>query len=243
MGGTHPIIGATVSLWSAGTTAAQVGTSVTTNASGQFSMSYDCATPGALMYVTATSGHIGSGAANAHIRLVSAIGACSGLPASIVVNELTSTAAAYALSCFAPTAGTTAVSFQGKSPGINQAFLTLTNLVVPATGTVATAGRENNLTVMRQRLNTVANALAACDVSAVAGACAELFSCARANAHFVATGQACTTGTSTTTTDTMNAALAIVQNAGLVSATGIFDVASTSTSFGPALGAAPAQQK
>jgi hypothetical protein len=241
MGGTHPIIGATVSLWSAGTTAAQVGTSVTTNASGQFSMSFDCVTPGALMYVTATSGHIGSGAANAHIRLVSAIGACSGMPASIVVNELTSTAAAYALSGFAPAAGTTAVSFQGKSPGINQAFLTLTNLIVPATGAIATAGREINLAVIRQRLDTVANALAACDVTSVAGACAELFSCARANATFVATGQACTTGTSTTTTDTMNAALSIVQNAGLVSAAGIFDVASTSASFAPALGAAPAE--
>jgi hypothetical protein len=191
------------------------------------------------MYVSASGGHVGGGAANTHIRLVSALGACGSLPASVVINELTSTAAVYALSGFAPTAGTTAVSFQGKSPGLNQAFLTLTNLIVPGTGTIATSGRVTNLAVVKQRLNTVANAMAACDTSATAGACTELFSCATANATFVGAGLACTGGNSTVTSDTLNAALSIVQNAGLVSMAGIWDVATQTSAFSPALGAAP----
>jgi hypothetical protein len=191
------------------------------------------------MAVTASGGHVGSGTANPSIQLASVLGACGTLPASIVVNELTSAAAVYAFAGFAPPAGTVPVSFQGKSPGLQQALATLSNLIVPSTGTFATAGRENNQSVVQQRLDTVANAMAACDVSSTAAPCAELFSCARANATFIATGQPCTGGTSTATTDTLNAALAIVQNAGLVSMAGVYDVASTSVPFSPALSAAP----
>ena len=239
MSGNQALIGASVNAWTSATSAAQVGASATTDASGHFSLTFTCPSASTLMYVTANGGHVASGTANAHIRLVSALGACGTLPASVVVNELTSTVAAYALSGFAPTAGTTPVSFQGKSPGLDQAFLTLTNLIVPGTGTFATAGRENNQTVVKQRLNTVADAMTACDASTSAGACAELFSCATANATFVSTGQPCTGGTSTVTSDTLNAALSIVQNAGLVSGAGIYDVATQTSAFGPALGAAP----
>jgi hypothetical protein len=170
------------------------------------------------------------------------LGACGTLPASIVVNEFTSAAAVYALSGFAPAAGVAAVSFQGKSPGLDQAFVTLKNLVVPGTGAFATTGRETNASVVQQRLNTVANAMAACNASSTGAQCTELFSCATANAAFASTGLPCTGGTSTTTGDTLNAALSIVQNAGLVSMTGVYDVATASgTAFTPALAAAPAE--
>ncbi len=193
------------------------------------------------MYVTASGGQVGTGAANSRIQLVSVLGACGSLPAAIVINELTSAAAAYALSGFAaPTAGTAAVSFQGKSPGLDQAFRTLTNLINPTTGTFATTGRESNSSVVQQRLDTVANAMAACDVSSGAGACTELFSCASANANYASTGQPCAGGTTPMAADTLSAALAVVQNAGLVSMAGIFDVATASgTPFTPALAAAP----
>jgi hypothetical protein len=192
------------------------------------------------MYVTASGGHVGTGAANSRIQLISVLGACGSLPAAIVINELTSAAAAYALSGFAPPAGTTAVSFQGKSPGLDQAFLTLTNLINPTTGTFATTGHESNSSVVQQRLDTVANAMAACDVSSGAGACTELFSCASANANYASTGQPCAGGTTPIAADTLSAALAVVQNAGLVSMAGIFDVATASgTPFAPALAAAP----
>jgi len=176
-------------------------------------------------------------AGDGHIALASALGACGSLPTSIVVNELTSAAAAYALSGFAP-AGETAAKFQGKSPGINQAFLTLTNLINPSTGAFAPSVRVTNSSVIQQRLDTVADAMAACNANAAV--CAELFSCAQANATFTATKQPCTGGTGPVTTDTLNAALAIVQNAGLVSMAGIYDVATASgTPFTPALAAAP----
>jgi hypothetical protein len=239
MSGNQALVAATVSAWSTGTSAVQVGASATTDASGHFSLTFTCPSASTLMYVTAGGGHVGTSAANTHIRLVSALGACGTLPAGVVINELTSTAAVYALSGFASTGGSTAVSFQGKSPGLNQAFLTLTNLIVPATGTFATSGREINQTLVKQRLNTVANAMTACDASTTAGACAELFTCATANANFGATGQPCVGGTSTVTSDTLNAVLSIVQNAGLVSGPGIYDVATQTSAFGPALGAAP----
>jgi len=193
------------------------------------------------MYITASGGHVGAGAANAHTQLVSALGACGTLPASIVINELTSMAAAYALSGFASVGGG-AVNFQGNSPGLDQAFVTLTNLINPSTGTYAANARVTNPSVVQQRLNTMANAMAACNASSGAAACAELFSCARANAIYASTGQPCTGGTGPVTTDTLNAALAIVQNAGLVSMPGLFDVATASgMRFTPALSAAPSE--
>jgi len=192
------------------------------------------------MVITATGGHVGTAAANPDIALVSALGACGTLPTSIVINELTSATAAYALSGFAP-AGTTAAKFQGKSPGLNQAFLTLTNLIDPSTGLFAINARVTNPTVVEQRLATVADAMVGCNAKGAA-VCAELFSCARANAVYVSTGQPCTGGTGPVTADSLNAALAIVQNAGLVSMAGIYDVVTASGKpFIPALSAAPAE--
>jgi hypothetical protein len=220
----------------------QVGASATTTASGSFGLTFTCPSVQALMYVTATGGHVGSGAANAAIQLTSALGACGSLPTSIVVNELTSAAAAYALSGFAaPTGGTPSVSFQGKSPGLDQAFKTLTNLTVTGTGAFETTGPEVNQTLVHQTLDTLANAMAACDVSATAGACAELFQCATPNATFVATGQPCAyPGTPALATDTLSAALAVTQNAGTIGLQGIFDVGTThGNPFSPVLAASP----
>jgi hypothetical protein len=196
------------------------------------------------MYVTASGGHVGTGAANAALQLTSALGACGSLPASIVVNELTSAASAYALSGFAaPTGGTPAVSFQGKSPGLSQAFNTLTNLTVTSTGAFETTGPETNITQVQQTLDTLANAMAACDVSSggAGAACAELFSCATPNATYVGTGQACTlSGTPTLPADTLSAALAVIQNPGIVGLAAIFDAGSTnSTPFTPVLARSP----
>jgi len=248
--GTTAIVGATVQLWTTGVAAAQAtpttASTATTDASGHFSLTFNCPAAGTLMYVTASGGQVGAGAANTAINLVSGLGACGSLPASVVVNEFTSAAAAYAFSGFTPTAGSGAVTIQGKSPGLDQAFLTLTNLVIPSTGAFATSTFVTNQTAAHQLLDTVAGAMAACNASTSSGAaCVELFSCAQANATFHATGQACTGGTSTAATDTLNAALAITQNAGLVSENtsgsndGILDLAMTGGAYTPVLGAAP----
>jgi hypothetical protein len=234
-------VGATVTLWASGTTATQVGASATTTAGGAFVLNFNCPSSTALMYVTASGGVVGAAAANSAIQLTSALGACGSLPASIVVNELTSVASAYALSGFAvPSTGTAAtVAFQGKSPGLDQAFKTLTNLTVTSTGVFETTGPETNKAQVQQTLNTLANGMAACDAS-VAGACAELFSCASVKATFVATGQACNGGTSPAASDTLSAALVVTNFAGTVALQGIFDVGTSPGSpYVPVLAASP----
>jgi hypothetical protein len=240
-GSSHAIVGATVTLWASGTTTAtQVGTSVTTDANGAFSANFNCPSPAPLMYVTAIGGNAGAGL-NAHIALGTALGTCASMPA-IVINELTTAAAAYAFGGLAPAAGSTAVSLNGNTTGLTNAYYVFTKLVSATTGAFVT-GNETNATAVQTQLDTVANALAACvnsdNSTATSAQCAELTSCATAGATFVATGQACTVGTSTLTTDTLSAALSIVQNAGRVSPAGIMDVANSKVFFTPAFTTAP----
>jgi sugar lactone lactonase YvrE len=195
------------------------------------------------MYVMATGGHVGSGAANANISLTSALGACGGLPTStgITVNELTTVASAYALSGFASAATAPAtIKFQGKSPGLDQAFNTLTNLTNTGTGTFETTGPETNQTLVQKTLDTVANALAACNASTTAGPCTELYTCSTPLAIYVSSGHSCTTHSSPRlATDTLSAALAITQNAGTVSTSGIYDLGTTTKPFTTVLTASP----
>ncbi len=244
-GGSQAVVGATVQLWSSDLTAAVVGSSVLTDASGNFSVNFNCPAAGTLMYVTATGGNAGSGGANAHIALASALGACGTMPATVVLNELTSATAAYVFAGLAPAAGSTAVSFQGNATGLANAYSLFTKLAVASTGLLVTGptGHESNQSAVQQRLDTIANAMAACDnsnnVSSTSAACAELFACAAPNATFTTPGAVCTGGTGTPTSDTLSAALAIAQNPGLVSPAGIQDVAAGSTAYAPALGAAP----
>ena len=118
MGGSFPIIGATVNLWatqSAGyptssTTGTPLATAVT-NASGNFSFDpvgspYTCPT-GQYAYLTVSGGHTGSLTSNNQSVLMAALGSCSNFssPAaenniSIYVSEVSTVAAAYALSNF-----------------------------------------------------------------------------------------------------------------------------------------------
>ncbi len=241
--GTQPVAGATFSLWSAGTTVTQVGPFIATDSTGQFTLHFNCPSANAPMFVIAAGGNAGSGGANLHISLASALGPCGSMPSTIVVNELTSAAAAYAFSGLAPAAGSGAVGFQGNAIGLSNAFALVSKLVVAGTGLFNASGHETNTSAVQQELDTLANAMAACNnsnnVSSTSAVCAELFSCAQANATFVSTGQACTGGTSTAVTDTMNAALSIAQNAGLASSAGIFDVAAASAAYSPALAAVP----
>ncbi|WP_158822776.1 S-layer family protein [Granulicella sp. S156] len=100
------INGAKVQLYAAGqlgygSAGTAVGTAVTTDSSGAFTLNYNCpAAPGDQMYVVATGGDSGSGA-NSGIALLAALGTCSSLPSSVTVNEVTTIASAYALSAFA----------------------------------------------------------------------------------------------------------------------------------------------
>lgn len=110
MSGSTPIAGAAMQLYSAGTTgyssapiaAATYSPSGTaTGSDGSFALYYDCpAAPQDQMYLVATGGSTGSGT-NQYINLMSALGSCASLPASVTVNEVTTIASVYALSAFA----------------------------------------------------------------------------------------------------------------------------------------------
>ena len=90
----------------------------------------------------------------------------------------------------------------------------------------------------QQNLNSIANALAACNQTngASSPACTELFDCALPGAVF--SSGACSGGTGSVT-DTLSAALSIARDPAGVSVAGINDVASKSGAYSPALASAP----
>jgi hypothetical protein len=161
VGGSSPVIGATVQLYAAGTggygsAPTAVGAPATTDGSGSFSITYNCpAAPGDQMYVVATGGST-SGPSNSSLALMTALGTCSALPtSSITINEVTTIGSVYALSGFAsmgsggginvgaPAPSTTcAVANIGNSqcnyPGLVNAFKTVNNLVSISGGTALT---------------------------------------------------------------------------------------------------------
>jgi hypothetical protein len=158
-GGRQAISGASVQLWAVGTSgygsaANKLGSSVSSDANGSFSLgAYTCPTPGTLTYITASGGNPGAGANNPNIMLAAALGACSTLTPStfIWMDEVSTAATAYALGqYFTPAVGgsSTADSFGAPNTtqaqtGIANAFATVNNLVCavstnPVCGNVAT---------------------------------------------------------------------------------------------------------
>ncbi len=157
-GGQQPVTGAHVYLFAAGTSgygsasASLLGTGIsgvlltdptgtytTTNSSGSFGITgyYTCPTPTTQVYLLATGGNPGlaSGTNNTAISLIAAIGSCSNLTPSTFINidEVSTAAAVTALQQFmsSPTAiGTSSTN----SVGLQNAFLSVTNLADLGTG-------------------------------------------------------------------------------------------------------------
>ena len=236
--GQVPVAGATISLWSAGITATQLGSSATTDSNGSFSFNFACPESGTLIYATATGG------TNSYIYLTSALGACGSLPASVVINEVTTVAAAYALNGFVvapPDNSGAPLHIQGKPPGLDNAFATVSNLVSASNGLVAKSPAVVNQSAVANMLNSLSDALAACDnsnsVSTQSPSCAELFSCATQGAAYGSHN--CTGGATPLPTNTFSAAWEIAKNAGIVSIEGIYDVSTQSSAYSPTLSAVP----
>jgi streptogramin lyase len=256
-GGQAPIVGSTVVLRAAseqGLSNAVTVASATTDSNGNFNFSFSCPSPTAQMYLTSTAGNPGGGA-NTAIRLMAILGPCANLPDSAIINELTTVAAAYTANAFIGPSGCSDCSgglpqsvtnISGPAPGLpnamgNAALLvsplngqvapTLpTSAECPATGTVP----ANCLTV--RKLNTAANALAACVNSSgpTSAQCVQLFDCATVGAAFTS-ATACTPPADTTLPgDTLQAMLNIVRNPAKVSIPGIDDTSSRDVVFSPA---------
>ena len=189
-GGQQAVTGATIQLWAVGSSgygsaaSALLGSHVvTTDSGGNFNIStfYNCpAAPSngngnTYVYITSTGGNSGSGT-NSNIVLAAALGSCSSLSSSTVINinEVTTAATAYALGQYfgLATDNIGAPNTTQAQVGLANAFGTVNNLVNVATGNavVSSTLANNGLTVTATpesaKLNTVADILAACVNSA-----------------------------------------------------------------------------
>jgi len=217
-GGPNPVVGATVTLYATQTIASPsssnnygygvAGTvlgTTTTGANGVFSFtSTETACPsGQQAYIVAAGGKTGSNATNSAALLMAALGPCSNLVegssgTSVIIDEPTTIAAAYALSGFmtvngsvvnisAPAnnnAASPTCTLTGRATntcaaaGLAHAFLNAANLVNSSTGVANSVLPTNSTAVVPQALiNTLANTVEACINSAGASsaACTTLF--------------------------------------------------------------------
>lgn len=249
--GTLALSGATLTVYAAAA-AGQIPQSLghaLTDSTGSFELNVTCsmsATGSEQIYLSLSGGQIqGAPAANGAIRLMTFLGDCRQVPASVIVNELTSVAAAYALNAFINDD-----AIAGNVPGLPNAIATFASLVDAGTGALAAslpgaascagASPTTNCEAV-EKLNTLADALAACvsSTGTNSAACTTLFRCATPGATDNGS-MTCTPPSGVTSpTDTWQAITTIARNPGPVSASGLFGASSASAAYAPVLAAAP----
>jgi hypothetical protein len=250
-GGQNPVSSSVVNLYatvanatagtagytSSGTAGVNLLASVTAGSDGSFSFSkatYSCP-GGAYAYIQAVGGNPGlmTAPASSPIDLVAAIGPCSGLSAStnIIIDEVSTIAAAYALSGFANTAQFGIVTSATNTGGLGHAFLNAANLSNLASGTANTTTVGGGGVVPTAEINTLADILQSCVNSdpASSTACSNLYAAAKPPS---ATGI-------TAPTDTWYAALDIAKYPAAAASTLFGLVPSSGAAFTPTLGSAP----
>ncbi len=234
-GGQQPIAGTTLQLYAAGKTGtasaarALLPAGVTTNSSGQFSITglYTC-NPGDQVYLVGTGGDAGGGA-NPAIALMAALGSCANLQANaattfINVDEVTTVASVFSLASFMSgiqNVGSDAAHTNALAAAMANT-LTMVNL---ATGQALATSKGNGL-VPQATIDSLANSLASCINSTTASsACTSLFNA--------------TTVGGTKPTETIGATLNVALNPAANPA-GVFLQASPTPPFQPTLTSAPA---
>jgi trimeric autotransporter adhesin len=190
-GGQQPIIGATIQLYSVGTTADGAAStpllspSPVTDANGNFNITgtYSCPSSSSLVYIVATGGNPGlaSGTNNAAISLMAALGSCGNLTAStyIFINELTTLAAVYSLAPYMASASAVGSS-STDAAALASAFTLASEFVNTANGAAPGTGVPTGTVVPVAQINTIGDIFAPCIDSAggTAGdstACGNLF--------------------------------------------------------------------
>jgi len=211
---------------------------VTTDSGGNFALTgeYTC-TAGTQVYLYVIGGDPTPGVANTSSGLMAALGQCpaggsmASLVPVVIVNEVTTVAAAYAFAGFATDAlhvGSSGTPL--AKTGIANAFATAGQLdsLPNANGALATTPTGAG-TVPQAEVNSIANSLAACINSASPFSnCTTLFADATAN------GQP----SGTQPTDTATAAINIAHYPA-INVAGIFGLAGSTPPFAPFLSAAP----
>ncbi len=235
-GGTQPVSGATVELFSVGTAGngsqaiSILKHPVVTDANSYFSLTgdYTCSSSNEQLYLVVRGGNPGlvGNVNNPALALMSALGRCTDLinnaHAFIYVNEISTVAAVYALSSFM-----TAYDHVGASAtnttGLNNAFLNAQLLANISSG--QPAALASNLLIEQSKLYALADAIVPCVNSTGGAACSALF--------------AATTQTGgTTPTDVVGALLNVVKHPGNKVAA-IFDLIGPTPPFPNALKRAP----
>jgi len=198
---------------------------------GAFTIRYAAPADVGVLYVIASGGNVGQGY-NAAIELMGIAGLSHAVPDALTLNELTTAASAWALAQFASSNGRDVGTSSTNAVGLQNAVaLAQTNLVDSVTGAAAgfwppSAQCSGPLPPANceglERLNTLANILAACVASSGASspACRRLFS---------------STGASQTT---LQAAHAIVTNPAR-NASALFELSQGNELYAPVLGGAP----
>ncbi len=251
-GGQQPVSGSHIALYATNSNGyggqLTALASATTDAGGNFRITsaYTCPT-GQQAYLVSTGGNPGlTGTVdNSAIFLVAALGPCSGISNStfVIVNEVTTVAAAYALSGFAPVGGagmteasvvagtangfaTTATNTQGLADGFANAI----NIIAPSAGQANAVSVGGNGTIPVATVNSLADILQDCVNSATPGStmCTGLFASATPP-----------TGTGIAApANVFQAALDIAQYPGN-NVSALFNLISAQAAFGPALTTAP----
>ena len=182
--GSSAVMGADVKLYAAGSAGnGSAGTNLlavaaTTDATGSVTVpaKYSCPSAGAQVYLVATGGTVsGATGANSNLLMMTAVGRCDSITAAtkLIVNEVTSVAAVYALAPFYAAGGAVGASATNLT-GLTNAFATAVSLANPSAGTSPGATLPGNAVSPAARVNAVANILHACTASV--SACGTLYS-------------------------------------------------------------------
>jgi hypothetical protein len=235
MAGTQPINGATIQLYAIGVTGngsastALLSTTLTTDATGAFTVpaGYSCPSTSSQLYLTAAGGKVGLATDNSAITLAAVLGACNQITTStqVVINEVTTTATAWALSQFL-TASANLGASATNSQGLINAIATANNLANMSTGASPGSAFPSTGTSPAGRINTIANLLNTCTTAVTSTSCSQLFA-------------ATTSANGTAPTNTFAAALNLARNPG-ISVTALYAQSAASSAFSPALSSAPA---
>lgn len=208
LGGQHPVQLAQVEVYAAGNTgnasaAIALGGPVFTAADGSFSLtsSYPCGSATGPLYLVASGGNAGlaSGSSNPALLLMAALGPCDRFTSAsgLVINEVTTVAAAWALAPFMNSAANVGAAAT-NTRGITNAFLNAQLLASVSSGEAPVLAA--NLSIESGKLYALADALNPCVVAGGSG-CAALFASA-------------TPLTGVAPQNTLSAALNIVQHPG-----------------------------
>jgi streptogramin lyase len=240
-GGQQPVAGATIQLYTVGTTGLKSAATpllptsgpgvVTTDANGNFSLSpgnsplYSC-TNATQIYIVATGGTNGFGSTpNTALSMMAPLGSCSALYTSaqngtaifIQLNEVTTVAAVYALAPFM--ASYSRVGASGSNPtGLVNAVSNFNTLANITTGGAGGGSLPSGATVPAAEIDTLADIIAGC-----------------INSNGIASSACSTLQTATGASDTVGMLLAIAQNPSLSKYTALYSQATPQSPFQPTL--------